>query len=72
MRGKSGLARVVTDYADFAWLCDVFVDEAYRGQGLGKRLVQSALAQRARLVRRVRLSRVPEPTMWMELREDRV
>ena len=28
-----GFARVVTDYATFAWLCDVFVDAAYRGQG---------------------------------------
>ena len=27
-----GFARVVTDYATFAWLCDVFVDEAYRGK----------------------------------------
>ncbi len=36
-----GFARVVTDYATFAWLCDVFVDEAYRGQGLGKRLIEA-------------------------------
>jgi len=35
-----GFARVVTDYATFAWLCDVFVLEAYRGQGLGKKLVE--------------------------------
>ncbi len=34
-----GLARVVTDYATFAWLCDVFIDEAYRGQGIGKWLM---------------------------------
>jgi hypothetical protein len=27
-------ARVVTDYATFAWLCDVFVLEAHRGRGL--------------------------------------
>jgi GNAT superfamily N-acetyltransferase len=30
-----GLARVVTDRATFAWLCDVFVDERFRGQGGG-------------------------------------
>jgi hypothetical protein len=24
-----GFARVVTDYATFAWLCDVFIDDAY-------------------------------------------
>ena len=35
-----GFARVVTDYATFAWLCDVFILEAHRGQGLGKKLVE--------------------------------
>ena len=39
-----GFARVVTDYATFAWLCDVFIDAAYRGQGLGKRLVAAVIA----------------------------
>jgi N-acetylglutamate synthase-like GNAT family acetyltransferase len=29
-------ARLVTDLATFAYLCDVFVDEAYRGRGLSK------------------------------------
>lgn len=32
-------ARVVTDHATFAWLCDVYVDPAARGEGLGTRLV---------------------------------
>ncbi len=32
-------ARVVTDYATMYYLCDVIVDEKYRGKGLGKRLV---------------------------------
>jgi len=35
-------ARMVTDEATFAWLSDVFVDEAERGQGLGKWLVEAA------------------------------
>ncbi len=39
-----GFARVVTDYATFAWLCDVFIDAAYRGQGLGKQLVETVVA----------------------------
>jgi GNAT superfamily N-acetyltransferase len=30
-----GYARAVTDYATFAWLCDVYVARADRGQGLG-------------------------------------
>ncbi|MFH8370953.1 GNAT family N-acetyltransferase [Streptomyces sp. NPDC018031] len=28
-------ARVVTDLATFAWLCDVYVEPAHRGKGLG-------------------------------------
>ncbi len=34
-----GFGRVVTDYVVFAWIMDVFVDEAYRGMGVGKMLV---------------------------------
>ncbi|MEU9032850.1 GNAT family N-acetyltransferase [Streptomyces sp. NPDC048383] len=33
-----GYARVVTDLATFAWLCDVYVAPAHRGRGLGTRL----------------------------------
>lgn len=36
-----GFARVVTDGATFAWVCDVFVDERHRGRGLGVWLVDS-------------------------------
>ena len=32
-------ARVVTDYSTYAYLCDVYVLEAYRGRGLGKRMM---------------------------------
>jgi GNAT superfamily N-acetyltransferase len=35
-----GFARVVTDYATFAWLCDVFILDAHQGKGLGKWLVE--------------------------------
>lgn len=35
-----GFARVVTDLATVYHLCDVFVLEAYRGQGIGKKLVE--------------------------------
>lgn len=31
-----GLVRVITDYATFAYLCDVIIDEEYRHKGLGK------------------------------------
>ncbi|HEX5404545.1 MAG TPA: GNAT family N-acetyltransferase [Pseudonocardiaceae bacterium] len=33
-----GYARVVTDQSTFAWLCDVYVDRAARGRGLGTAL----------------------------------
>jgi len=34
-----GLARIVTDYATFAWLCDVFIEGDHRGNGLGQWLM---------------------------------
>ncbi|MDQ0709745.1 GNAT superfamily N-acetyltransferase [Arthrobacter woluwensis] len=37
-------ARVVTDGVTFAWLCDVFVDPAVRGQGVGKDLIGGVIA----------------------------
>ena len=38
-----GFARVVTDYATFAYLADVFVLEAHRGHALGKQLIKTVL-----------------------------
>jgi N-acetylglutamate synthase-like GNAT family acetyltransferase len=38
-----GVARVVTDYAVFAYLCDVFIHEDYRAHGLGKWLLQTIM-----------------------------
>jgi GNAT superfamily N-acetyltransferase len=34
----AAMARVVSDRATFGWVCDVFVDGAHRGAGLGKAL----------------------------------
>jgi GNAT superfamily N-acetyltransferase len=39
-----GFARVVTDYATFAYLADVFVLEEDRNLGLGQQLVEAVLA----------------------------
>ncbi|MDN4594545.1 GNAT family N-acetyltransferase [Polycladomyces subterraneus] len=39
-----GFARVVTDFARYAYLCDVFVLPEYRGQGLGKWLVETVVS----------------------------
>jgi GNAT superfamily N-acetyltransferase len=38
-----GLARVITDYATFAYLCDVFILESERGHGLGRWLMQTVM-----------------------------
>ncbi|MEQ1930808.1 MAG: GNAT family N-acetyltransferase [Parvularculaceae bacterium] len=39
-----GFARLVTDYATFAYLADVFVLESYRGRGLSKWLMDEIFA----------------------------
>ena len=39
-----GFARVVTDYATFAWLADVFVLREHRGRGLSKWLMEVILS----------------------------
>jgi GNAT superfamily N-acetyltransferase len=76
-------ARAVTDSATFAWLCDVYVDRAERGRGLGTWMVGAVRDHLAGLgVRRVllatddahgvyaRLGFTPlaEPGRWMEHR----
>src|SRR4029453_8039108 len=38
-----GFARVITDYATFAWIADVFILDSVRGQGLGKWLMEVIL-----------------------------
>ena len=38
-----GMARVITDFSIFAYLCDVFLHEDYRAQGLGKWLIQTIM-----------------------------
>lgn len=78
----AGFARVVSDGATFAWLCDVFVLEAHRGHGLARALVRAAMAlPELAMVRRWLLAtddahgvyaplgfQEVEPGRWMELR----
>ena len=45
-QGQVGFARVVTDRATFAYLCDVYVLDAHRGRGLATRMVETLLAHR--------------------------
>ena len=42
--GQVGFARVVTDRATFAYLCDVYVLEGHRGRGLATWLIESVVA----------------------------
>ena len=77
-----GYARVVTDQATFAWVCDVYVDPAARGAGLGLLLARTIVEQLRPLgLKRVVLSTLdahgmyekvgfiplPEPQRWMLL-----
>lgn len=77
------VARAVTDAATFAWLCDVYVDRAERGRGLGTWMVGAVRDElAARGVRRVLLATadahgvyaklgfapLADADRWMELR----
>lgn len=76
-----GFARVVTDFATFAWLADVFVVEEHRGNGLGVWLIEVivnhpdlqglrrwVLATRDahELYRRFGFRELNAPQIWME------
>ena len=39
-----GMARVVTDYSIFAYLCDVFIREEHRARGLGTWLIETVMS----------------------------
>jgi len=80
-----GFARVVTDYAAFAWLADVFVLEPWRGRGLSKWLMSVimdhprlqglqrwmlATRDAHELYRRFGFQEVPEPSRFMTIRKD--
>lgn len=39
-----GYARIISDRATFAYLCDVITFEGHRGRGIGKMLVEAVLA----------------------------
>lgn len=45
--GQVGLARVVTDYATFAYLCDVYVLEQHRRHGVAGRMMAEVMAHPA-------------------------
>jgi GNAT superfamily N-acetyltransferase len=76
-----GFARVVTDFATFAWLADVFVLPGQRGQGLAQWLLATifthpelqgfrrwllATKDAHELYRRYGFSELAEPGRWLE------
>lgn len=75
-------ARVVTDRATFAWLCDVYVDPGVRGKGLGTAFVGAVRDHVSRfgirritlatndaheVYRRVGFTGLPDAEKWMVL-----
>ena len=38
-----GYARIITDYVGFAYLCDVYIEEDFRGKGLSKWLMEEVI-----------------------------
>ena len=76
-----GVARVVTDHATFAYVCDVFVEQSWRGRGVARHMVEHLLhhpqlAGLRRVVLRSRDARglyerlgfapLSAPELWME------
>jgi GNAT superfamily N-acetyltransferase len=79
-----GYARVVTDRATFAWLCDVFVVPEHRGSGVSKVLMDAVIAHpdlaglrnfllatrdAHRLYERYGFKPLEEPPRWMAIRK---
>src|SRR5437764_6481056 len=77
-----GLARVISDYATFAYVCDVYVLEAYQGNGLGTWLMKVVMAHpdlqglrrwllatrdAHRLYRKSGFTALESPERWMEI-----
>lgn len=43
-RTQIGFARIISDKATYAYLCDVFIHEAFRGRGLARTLIRHIIA----------------------------
>jgi GNAT superfamily N-acetyltransferase len=77
-----GLARVISDFATFAYLCDVYVLDVYQGKGLGTWLLRSVMSHpdlqnlrrwilatrdAHRLYRKSGFTELQTPERWMEI-----
>ena len=60
-----GYARIITDAATFAWLCDVYVAPDARGRGVGQLLLTGILAELDPLdLKRIRLRTLDAHTLY--------
>jgi GNAT superfamily N-acetyltransferase len=59
-----GFAQIVTDSSTFGWLCDVFVDAAHEGHGLGSFLVATTTSHPSIRGIRLLLSATPGRTLY--------
>lgn len=82
-----GYARIVTDGATFAWLCDLYVEKQYQGKGFGKQLMEYIMGEPSlKGLRRICLAtkdahslykkygfKVTEtPENWMEIKNNNI
>jgi len=62
-----GFARVITDYATFGYLADVFIDKHYRGKGLSKALMNEIMAhQSIKKLRRFMLATLDAHSLYTQ------
>lgn len=62
-----GFARVITDYATFGYLADVFIDKDYRGLGLSKELMKFIMEQDfIKKLRRFRLATLDAHSLYSQ------
>lgn len=80
-----GYARVISDKTEFAYIGDVYVDEAYRHNGIATKILRYILAHESlkdvykwllksaahELYAKVGFVGVSEPERWMEIRKPR-
>ena len=60
-----GFARFITDYSIFAYLADVYIEEAHRGRGLSKQLTQLMMEEeRVKNLRRLFLATKDAHTLY--------
>ena len=65
-RRQIGYVRAVTDCNFVSWVCDLFLDPAYRGKGLGTWLMDCVVKHRDLVQTRLALSSVPESQAFCE------